>query len=146
MEPNPAFGGVPGPSPAGSNAKDALNIPSILLLVTGGLGILSGLSSLVRGGNQQMMGQFANDPQVAKIASIMSGPGNVVFSLLCIALSGFIIFGALKMRNLQSHGLAIGASVVAMIPCAGCCCLGLPVGIWSLVLLMKPEVKSQFGA
>jgi hypothetical protein len=31
-----------------------------------------------------------------------------------------------------------------MIPCFGCCLLGLPIGIWSLVTLNSAEVKSSF--
>lgn len=147
MEPNPAFGGASAPSPAGSNAKDALNLPSVLLLVSGGLGVLMRLAGLVGGGgSRQMMGQFANDPRFAQLASLSSGPANIIGNLLGIALSAFVIFGALKMRNLQGHSLALGAAVVSIIPCSGCCCIGLPVGIWALVLLLKPEVKSQFVA
>ena len=37
------------------------------------------------------------------------------------------------------------ASILAMIPCLSPCCLiGLPIGIWALVILMKPEVKAAF--
>jgi hypothetical protein len=34
-----------------------------------------------------------------------------------------------------------------MIPCISpCCLLGLPIGIWALVVLLKPEVKAAFTA
>jgi hypothetical protein len=57
----------------------------------------------------------------------------------------FILFGGIKMRRLESYGLCMAASIVAMIPCLSACCLvGLPIGIWSLVMLSKPEVKSAF--
>ena len=37
------------------------------------------------------------------------------------------------------------ASILAVVPCVSPCCLvGLPIGIWALVVLSKPEVKSQF--
>jgi hypothetical protein len=37
------------------------------------------------------------------------------------------------------------ASVIAMIPCISpCCIVGLPIGIWAMVVLSKPEVKSAF--
>jgi hypothetical protein len=39
----------------------------------------------------------------------------------------------------------MAAAIMAMIPCNCCCLLGLPFGIWALVMLMKPEVKSQFS-
>jgi hypothetical protein len=37
------------------------------------------------------------------------------------------------------------AAILAMIPClSSCCIVGLPLGIWALVVLSKPEVKSEF--
>jgi hypothetical protein len=47
--------------------------------------------------------------------------------------------------RLQYFGLVMAAVIVAMLPCQCCCLLGLPFGIWALVVLNKPEVKSQFG-
>jgi hypothetical protein len=39
----------------------------------------------------------------------------------------------------------LAAAIVALIPCfSPCCLIGLPIGIWALVVLSKPEVKSQF--
>ena len=144
MNPNPAMGA----SPAGANAAEALNIPSVLLLVSGGLGVIMGLGSLVgAGGSSAALAKLANDPntaQFAKFAQTLAGPVNIVLTLLGVALSAFVIFGALKMRSLQGHGLALGAAIVSLIPCTGCCCLGMPVGVWALVVLLKPEVKSQF--
>jgi hypothetical protein len=49
------------------------------------------------------------------------------------------------MQSLRSYGFAFAAAILAMIPClTPCCVLGLPFGIWALVVLNKPEVKSQF--
>jgi len=51
----------------------------------------------------------------------------------------------LKMKKLENYGLAMTASILAMIPCLSPCCLiGLPIGIWAVVVLSKPEVKSAF--
>ena len=138
MNPNPTDG-----APAGSNAKDALNVPSILIMVCGGLGLVGGLLGLV-GGGARSLGPLANNPQMQQYMAMQAGPMHYVTALLGLALSGFLIFGAMKMRILESHGLAMGAAIVAMIPCGGCCCIGLPVGIWALITLMKPEIKSQF--
>jgi hypothetical protein len=69
----------------------------------------------------------------------------LLVTLMVMALNGFVLFGALKMLRLQSYGLAIAAAIIAMLPCQCCCVLGLPFGIWVLVVLNKPEVKSQFG-
>jgi hypothetical protein len=150
VNPNPAFSGAP----AGSNAKDALNIPSVLLIVSGGLGVLSSLARMVMGAGDisknPAFAQLARDPAMAQqaeqIAKVMAGPVNILVNLFVVALSAFVIFGALKMRTLQGHGIAMGAAIVSLIPCSGCCCLGIPVGIWALMTLSKPEVKSQFQA
>src|SRR5205807_7261566 len=61
-----------------------------------------------------------------------------------LGIGVLIIVGAQRMKNLQSHGMAMAASIVAMIPCISpCCLLGLPFGIWALIILLKPEVKNR---
>ena len=70
----------------------------------------------------------------------------IVFRIIGILVCVFIFFGALKMKKLENYGLCMGASIVAMIPCISPCCLiGLPIGIWALVVLNKPEIKSSFS-
>jgi hypothetical protein len=40
---------------------------------------------------------------------------------------------------------AMASSILALAPCVSpCCVVGLPIGIWSLVVLSQPEVKSAF--
>ena len=51
----------------------------------------------------------------------------------------------LKMKNLESYSFAMAASIIAMIPCIGpCCLLGIPFGIWSIVVLGDAQVKAAF--
>lgn len=64
--------------------------------------------------------------------------------LLQLPLFGIILLGALKMRRLEAYGLAITASILAMLPCHPAFLLGLPIGIWSLVVLLRPETKAAF--
>jgi hypothetical protein len=66
--------------------------------------------------------------------------------VLGIVLYSLTILGALKMKNCQSYGLAMTGSITAMLPCGGlgCCILGLPFGIWAIVVLMNSEVKAAF--
>jgi hypothetical protein len=62
-----------------------------------------------------------------------------------VVTSVLILFGGLKMKKLEGYGLVMAASIVAMIPCISpCCFIGLPIGIWALMVLNKPEVKSAF--
>ena len=58
-----------------------------------------------------------------------------------------VLVGAMKMRKLQSYNFAMTAAIISMIPCVSpCCLLGLPFGIWALIVLLKPEVKAAFAA
>jgi hypothetical protein len=66
---------------------------------------------------------------------------SVVFSF---AIGIVMIVGGLKMMRLQSHGLATTASVLALLPCGPAGIIGLIVGIWSLVVLSRPDVKAAF--
>jgi hypothetical protein len=64
-------------------------------------------------------------------------------SLLCSVL---IFLGGSKMKNLQGYGLALTGSILSMIPCTNsCCCIGTPLGIWALVVLLNSDVKLAFS-
>lgn len=135
--------------------QDQLNIPSIGLMVVGGLGILGGLFSLAMSALQ-----FGGPPDLSPLQEIegaeqfipvleamSSGPVSLFLNLLGLAVSALILFGAIKMRNLQAWGLAVAACILSMIPCfTSCCCvLGLVFGIWALVVLFRAEVKAAFA-
>jgi hypothetical protein len=50
------------------------------------------------------------------------------------------------MKKLKNWNLAMAGSILAMIPCISpCCIMGLPIGIWAVIVLMKPEIKSAFS-
>ena len=147
--PGLAPGAAPQPFPTGisgsrEEAARRLNGPAIGLMVTGGLGIGAALLGIVL----RLLGQTevppGMPPEIARALEMINGPVGYLSDLVSLAIFGLIIFGAFKMKNLQSYGLAFGISILAMLPCQCCCVLGLPFGIWALVVLNKPEVKSQF--
>lgn len=69
----------------------------------------------------------------------------IVGLLFHMPLAAIVLCGALKMRRLEAYGLAIAASILAMLPCHLGFPVGLPVGIWALIVLSKPEVKAAFN-
>ena len=113
-----------------------LMIVAILLIVGHVLGLVFNLVGA----------SFLNATQGPNQAwsNFMSGTIGVVVGIVGLLISGVILFGAIKMKKLESYGLAMTASILAMLPCSACCLVGLPIGIWSLVVLCKPEVKSAF--
>ena len=145
--------GMPATFPAGGGSREAalsaVKGPAIALIITGAIGVamycIRGLIMLVTGG-AMYQGQLPPNvpPEAIHILQQMQGPIGAVVALALAALNGFVLFGAIKMLRLQSRGLATAACIVAMLPCSCCCILGLPFGIWGLVVLNKPEVKSHF--
>jgi hypothetical protein len=78
-------------------------------------------------------------------ARMFTGTIGLVSNLVNIGIGVLILFGGLKMKKLESFGLAVTASILAIVPCTSPCCLiGIPIGIWALVVLFRPEVKSAF--
>jgi len=146
LPPSPAQG-IPTMQPLGSygypGAADQVTGPAIGLMVVAILGFLAQAFNLV-------WRLFFSAIAVAQSnqtewVTIFSGTGAIISSILGILSSILVLFGGLKMKKLEAYGLALASSIIAMIPCVSPCCLiGLPIGIWSLVILSKPEVKAAF--
>jgi uncharacterized membrane protein YuzA (DUF378 family) len=133
--------------------------PAIGLMVTAILNIILALWSLIRlmffpwdmqHFNSEL--QQLNNPQLQefmqKLFHTMNSPIGMVNILFELALSVLILIGAAKMQSLRSYGFALVAAILSVVPCLTPCCgyvIGLAFGIWALVVLNKPEVKSHFG-
>lgn len=146
---------IPG-ADARSRALQDVTGPAIGLIVTAALGILCALVQIVLKvlGNSteelnymyRIYGQNANFMRGAHLAN---GPVGFMLHGLGILICLFILYGALKMKKLENYGLSVAVTIVAMIPCLApclspCCLVGIPIGIWALVVLNKPEVKASF--
>ena len=131
-----------------STAAEKVKLPAIFLMITAGLGALLAVVSLFShllgtGFNMANMGGMGEGNE--QLLAMMSGGMGVFINILGLAMAGLVFFGASKMMKLEMYGLAIAASVIAMIPCVSpCCLLGLPIGIWALVVLLNQEVKAAF--
>jgi hypothetical protein len=69
---------------------------------------------------------------------------NVVGGVLSIPLHMFFIFGCKKMMKLESKSVVWMMLIIAVIPCCSPCCVGLPIGIWGIVVMNNPIVKIAF--
>jgi phage FluMu protein Com len=124
-----------------ADASSRVQGPAIALLISFSLTfaiLLVGLLLIAVGGAggraNRMAFPFGNNPGVLLIMG-------VVQAIVCIV----ILIGAWQMRGLRSYGLAMTASILSMIPYVSpCCLLGLPFGIWSIVVLNDPDVKNAF--
>jgi amino acid transporter len=144
-------------------AREALSTPAIILMVLVGIGLLMQIGSLAMtaispGGaysyeellqDPELQQIFEENPEVGEMAEtfLQYAGGSNYFFLALTFLAGLIMFyGAFKMRSGESYGLAMATAILATIPCfSPCCCLlEMPIGIWMLVLLTKPEIKGAF--
>jgi hypothetical protein len=82
---------------------------------------------------------------MVQMMNSLSGGVGIVAGIIGLAVGVVILMGALKMKNLTSYGFAMTSAILAMVPCVSPCCLvGLPIGIWAVVVLTDPAVKAAF--
>jgi hypothetical protein len=111
--------------------------PAIGLLSTAILGILFGLLCLLVG--PLMLGDATNaDERIDAIWTLFYGLIHLIASLVAIT-------GAIAMLRLRIHKLALAGSILALIPAISpCCLLGVPFGVWGIVVLNDNKVKRAF--
>lgn len=68
----------------------------------------------------------------------------VLFSpVLSVFLAPATITGGMQLIRGRSHGLVMVGVIAALVPLSSCCYLaGLPVGIWALMVVRRPDVRT----
>ncbi|RUO89542.1 hypothetical protein D7Y11_29765 [Corallococcus sp. AB018] len=137
-------------NPSRAKAAQDLSVPSILMLVMAGLTFLYLLVSMVTPTSSAQLENFFDNPDMPQqwkdiVTWMLSPMGRVVTTAPGLVLNGLVAFGGWKMKNLRSYGWAMTAAILCCIPCCGpCSCLSLVPGIWSLIVLNRPDVKAAF--
>jgi predicted Zn finger-like uncharacterized protein len=116
----------------------ALQVVGIISLVLAVLGLGLNLLGVGLAANQ---GNPSPGDREEMIVNLVTGSCQAIVGIL---IGAVITAGGTKMKRLENYGLAMTASILAMIPCTGCCLLTLPFGIWSLVVINRPEVRDAF--
>jgi hypothetical protein len=126
-----------------SYALKRVSAPATCLMVTALLGLFFGVSHFLK--NILHVGVLAVAAPWDLISMYFKGPILTVHGVVMIIISTVVLIGALKMKELENYGLCITVSIFALIPCISpFCFLGLPFGIWALVVLSDPAVKKAF--
>lgn len=141
-----------------ARARSRVIAPAICLLIVGILGILSPLQfvlSLKTLNREALEKQIAasNPPKNAqeremqeKIVDVMmnlkEGNGYIIGALLAGVALVIALAGGLMLAR-KARWLSLTGSVLAMVYLP-CCCLGLPIGIWSLIVLLSPDVTAAY--
>ena len=142
--------------PDQTDAREKVNFPALALIFYGGLTLLANLIRLgitiantFLGMTLPNLDRYRDisdlDPQFQQLLNASIGASGIFGSLIGLAIGGAMIFGAMKMRNLEQWGFALAAAILAIVPCFTCCCLiGIPIGIWATVVLLDANVKAAF--
>jgi len=139
----PAAPSMPLPMVANPGAAQAMvKGPAIFMMVLAITMILLQLIGVVL---NLAGGAIAADlPPEIRDKILAQGALGLVQNVVIIIINIIILIGSIKMKKCQSYGLAMAASILCILCDWGCCCLGLGAGIWSIVVLCKPEVKAAF--
>jgi hypothetical protein len=132
-------------------AEQKLRTPALAILVSASIGAFVQLAAmgLILAGVELPSAQYQDAPpewaEFAEWFESFFDASSVALGIVSLAVAGFMIFGALKMMRLQSYGIALATTILALIPCLSpCCCLTLPIGIWALVVMHAPDVRPAF--
>jgi hypothetical protein len=115
--------------------------PAIALLITAVLGVLINLFQIVivfAAPQFLQQNPFGQDAPPA-----LSAAFGVIFALV----SAVIAAGAASMMRIRTYPLSMTSAILSMLNISNCCCvLGLPFGIWALIILCREDVKAAFRA
>jgi hypothetical protein len=134
-----------------SAIDEKMKVPAIGIITTGALGALLSLYGVIAtmlGSNKNAETPPGLPPETAALLnSYLSAiePFNLPLNLLALILSSLTLVAGIKMLQRRSYGLVMAGVIIGMIPClSGCCCTGLPFGIWALIVLSNEEVRKSF--
>ncbi len=136
--------------PPRSGLASRLAAPAILLLLLGLLGaMLNGFMMYTLAANPGQMIEI-----LEKLSERQLTPEERAESLnlmriqytLGAGMAGITCLAALAMLVRRGFWLAVLGSVLAILNYpTGCCLPGIPLGIWSLIVLFNPDVKALFS-
>jgi TM2 domain-containing membrane protein YozV len=145
--PVPPVGAGPQPAPLTPGKMPAapsgmIVAPAVGLMVAALWKILSALSVvfLLSGGSgwlETKLGNFG----LGTFPHWEVVPGFMIL-LLKMVPALFILFGAFQMLRLRSYAWAMAAAILSIVACS---LIGLPIGIWALIVLARPDVRETFA-
>lgn len=132
------------PQPSFNKAK--IQAPAIALIVCGGLSVVASIFGAMNALVSQAPAIPPDTPELA--AQMMKGtvgPLAAAIQTVFVFVGLFVVFGGIQMLRVKSWAVALAASLVSMFNFGSCCCLiGMPIGIWALVILLMGDVKRAF--
>jgi predicted Zn finger-like uncharacterized protein len=134
---------------ARANARAYTMPAGILLIFAGSLSIVAGLWNMAN-----WLLQPAKMMEDATKFEEFFGPlppqealqfGALLAGILTSAIALSLVVAGIQMIRLKMYPVCIAGSVLAMLNCCNpCCVFSLPLGLWSLIVLVKTDVRAAF--
>ncbi|MEJ7593461.1 MAG: hypothetical protein WKF77_18115 [Planctomycetaceae bacterium] len=142
----PVSAGKGGSRISRAEALSKTNLCAIFLYIMASLSVLMHLVNAVltiaNPGGIAGPGMRAPANEAERIAQLA---GSMGASVLLVVMNILVIVGAYHLQNLKKFPLAMTGAIIACIPCCGpCLVLGIPFGIWALVLLNDSRIRPHF--
>lgn len=119
-----------------SNPLDKLKVVGICLIVVSILGVLNIVAGMVI---RIVGGQDVFDFENPEVIGVWAA--TIFIPMLNLA----VLFGGINMLRGKAFASCMAAGIIAVIPlCTPCVVLGIPFGIWALIVLNQPDVKAAF--
>lgn len=143
-------------------ARRLVKAPAIALLITGVLGVVFNLFIAGFGFLDEFVTPLTTASQERRDANAVAarperereprndadertntvlGMGTLVILAVPCAMA---VWAGVNMIRLRSYWLSVAGSIAIMPGACFCCLVGFPIGIWSLVVLFRPDVSSTF--
>jgi len=133
-------------------ALSKLKAPGVALIVIGSLGLLllgayfALTLVMVSNGAIPLEAPPEMTEPVERNAHYAGALGSIIIMGLNVLLQIVVILAGVAMVRGKGRGVALTGSILSLIPCfsSSLCIMGIPFGIWALVVLMDHNVKRVF--
>ncbi|HTU22524.1 MAG TPA: hypothetical protein VMG10_31085 [Gemmataceae bacterium] len=142
--------------PRVERARSLVKAPAIVLLVAGALGLCFNLFFAGFGFIDEFVTPLSPQSKAVSPTESKKEQRKDEIDERSNAAIGFVtllslsvpcamaIWAGVNMIRLRSYWLSVAGSIAIMPGACFCCLAGFPIGIWSLVILFRPEVSSTF--
>jgi predicted RNA-binding Zn-ribbon protein involved in translation (DUF1610 family) len=118
----------------------AVKAPGIAMMAVSGISLIMTIVYFISSGMEMAaFGRAAGDEG----ATIVVGVVLLVVFVIAAAVYGLMFLGGFKMFRMESWGLALTGAILMVFPCTFFC-MGIPVGIWAIVVLSLSNVRRAF--
>jgi tRNA A-37 threonylcarbamoyl transferase component Bud32 len=115
-------------------------IPAVGLLIAGVINCLSSAGAVV--GTIILLVQKGFS---GRFLGFLPGSAQLFIVVAMAAQAVIVVSGAWNMMRLRSYRMAMAGTVLAMLPFSPGAVIGLPMGIWALMVMARKQVKATFG-